>query len=468
MGADQLGRQQHHGGAVDVRTVVGVVAVRGPHALDPFHDPQVDAPAAAAARLDLQIRESLVQGVQEPVEGEGLIVDGRRPVARARLGADRHMPGGQDRGVVVPLDVGDVQSLDEGGDGAVQVVPRSRRREVEDPLTPVLDRPTGAVGQDPVGMGAGELGVAVDHLRLEPQAQLHAQAAHVLGQRFQAGGPGLGRDPPVAQTRGVVAPGAEPAVVDDEALDADPGGLVGQRREGARVVVEVDGLPHVEQHRPWPRGVGGQGAQMRVGAGGQSVQALPPGADEPRRGVGPAGRQDHLAGVESLARAQEPIALGRVSGQGTGVAGPCRVHAVDTTAAPAETGGSRDEPGGGVVPRTPLPGLAHPGARGEGSAHETALEAVVAGHVKQFGGLGGHRQQRSDLVHLQRRRTGPGDVGHSCAQPHQPAGLQADLGENLDAVDGVGAARDDDIGLTARARLRGHLMEDLADVGGEG
>ena len=81
---------------------------------------------------------------------------------------------------------------------------------------------------------------------------------------------------------------------------------------------------------------------------------------------------------------------------------------------------------------------------------------------------GGHRQQRSDLVHLQRRRTGPGGIGHSCAQPHQPAGLQADLGENLDAVDGVGAARDDDIGLTARARLRGHLMEDLADVGGEG
>ena len=369
---------------------------------------------------------------------------------------------------MVPLDVGQVQALHEVADRLVQVVPRPGGAQVQDALAAVLDRPAGAVGQDPVGVGAGEVGVAVDHLRLEPQPQLHAQVAHVRGQGLQPGRPDLGRDPPVAQARGVVAPGPEPPVVDDEALDADGGRLVRERRQGLRVLVEVDGLPGVEQDRARPRGVGRLGAQVGVAAGRQGVQALAPGADEPGRGVGLAGAQGDLAGVEELARAQEPVALGRVGGQGAGVAGPGQVHAVDAAAAPAEAGGPRGQPGGGVVPGAALPGLAQPGARGEGGAHEAALEAVVTGHVDQLGGVGGHRQQRGDLVDLQRGGTLPRDVGHPRAQSHQAGGLQADLGDDLDAVGGVGAARDDDVGPAARGVVDGDRVGDGVDVGGEG
>ncbi|WP_253270772.1 hypothetical protein [Actinomyces sp. oral taxon 448] len=47
--------------------------------------------------------------------------------------------------------------------------------------------------------------------------------------------------------------------------------------------------------------MGGQSAQVRVGAGGQGVEALAPGTDDPWGGVGVARGQDDLAGVEELA-----------------------------------------------------------------------------------------------------------------------------------------------------------------------
>ena len=90
------------------------------------------------------------------------------------------MPRGQQRGVVVPLEVGDVQALHEGGDGIEQVVPGSGSGQVQDPLVAVLWCSAGAVGQDPLRLGAGHVGVDVDHLRLEPQAELHAQGVDVL------------------------------------------------------------------------------------------------------------------------------------------------------------------------------------------------------------------------------------------------------------------------------------------------
>ena len=62
-------------------------------------------------------------------------------------------------------------------------------------------------------------------------------------------GPHVRVDHPVAQAAGVVAAAEEPAVVEHEALDAHRGGAVGEAREPVEVVVEVDGLPDVERQR---------------------------------------------------------------------------------------------------------------------------------------------------------------------------------------------------------------------------
>ena len=101
-------------------------------------------------------------------------------------------------------------------------------------------------------MGAGEVGVGVDHLRLDPQAELHAEPADVVDQRVQPVGPDVLVDVPVAEPGGVVAAVAEPAVVEHEPLDAELGGRVGQRRQPVEAVVEVDGLPRVEHDRARP------------------------------------------------------------------------------------------------------------------------------------------------------------------------------------------------------------------------
>lgn len=117
----------------------------------------------------------------------------------------------------------------------------------------------------------------------------------------------------------------------------------------------------------------------------------------------------------------------------------------------------------GGLPRTHVVG-----ARGEGGAHKTSLEAVVAGHIEQLDGVGGDGQQQGDLVNLQRGGPLLGDVGDPRAHPHQAGGLQTDLGDDVDAVNGVAPPpRDDDIGGASRSLIHRHLVGDGVDVGGE-
>ena len=82
---------------------------------------------------------------------------------------------------------------------------------------------------DPVRVGAGDVGVGVDHLRLDPQAELHAAARGPLSTSgCSPSRPDVGRDVPVAEPGVVVAARAEPAVVEHEPLDADLGRTLGQ------------------------------------------------------------------------------------------------------------------------------------------------------------------------------------------------------------------------------------------------
>ena len=70
----------------------------------------------------------------------------------------------------------------------------------------------------------------------------------MVGERAEAVGVLALVDVPVAERARVVVAAAEPAVVEDEALDADRRGGVGEPLQLGDVVVEVDRLPRVEQH----------------------------------------------------------------------------------------------------------------------------------------------------------------------------------------------------------------------------
>lgn len=108
-------------------------------------------------------------------------------------------------------------------------------------------------------MGAGQVGVGVDHFRFDPQAELHPERANMVDQRAQAAWPDGLVDVPVAEPRPVVAAVAEPAVVQDKAFYADLRSEVGEVGEPVEVVVEVDGFPGVEHHRSGAVRVAGAG-----------------------------------------------------------------------------------------------------------------------------------------------------------------------------------------------------------------
>ena len=138
---------------------------------------------------------------------------------------------------------------------AEDVGERVRPTQIEDELVAAEHRLVAIRGQRPVGMGPVQLAVGVDHLGLDPDAELHAEAGDVLDQRRQTLRVHVGRHDPVAEARRVVAPGTEPSVVEHEPLDADRRGGVGEFAERVVVVAEVDRLPRVQQHRPGRRRV---------------------------------------------------------------------------------------------------------------------------------------------------------------------------------------------------------------------
>jgi len=99
----------------------------------------------------------------------------------------------------------------------------------------------------PIGMGAVEVAVGGDHLRLEPEAEFHSLGVDLAGQVGEAVGELFGVGDPVAERGAVVVAMAEPAVVEDEELDARFLGIAGELLELGGGEVEVGGLPVVDE-----------------------------------------------------------------------------------------------------------------------------------------------------------------------------------------------------------------------------
>jgi hypothetical protein len=168
----------------------GIGHVRGPDPLDPLQHAQVDPAAARGARFPFHVRVPPSQLVEQRVDRQRLAVRGRG--ARVRAGAD-------DVAVAVPFDVGDRVLRQQRADPLKQVGSHLGPAQVKDELMPLQRRPPLASGEDPIGVGAVEVGVGVDHLGLDPQAELQAAAAYVVGELMQSAGPDVVVDMPVPQ-----------------------------------------------------------------------------------------------------------------------------------------------------------------------------------------------------------------------------------------------------------------------------
>ncbi len=289
-------------------------------------------------------------------------------------------------------------------------------------------------------MGPRQVRVEVDHLGLDPEAELHAEPADRVDERVQAVRPHVFVDVPVAEPGGVVAAVPEPAVVEHVALDADLRREPGQLCEPAEVVVEVDGLPGVEHDRAGPARVVRAGAQVGVEAGGDGVEPHAVRPVHPRPGVGLPLRQHDLSGEKQLTAAEHGEPVGEALGVRHVVAAPRHVHRPDLALAGVEAARARGEDQRGVRAGTAAAVLPRVHADDEGQALRRPLAAPPAGEVEQLGRDGRHRQRERQAVDLVGALGGRGDRR---ALPCQTGRQELELDHEGEAGDLVHTGGDD-------------------------
>ncbi len=300
----------------------------------------------------------------------------------------RAVAGLDEVAVVVPLDVVDVVLVEEGEHLALDVRVRAGVGEVEHLLVAGLDGQLFARRGDPLGMLAREVAVEVDHLGLEPQPELHAQLVHAVDEGVQPVGPDLARDDPVAETCTVVAAASEPAVVEDEPLDAEVRGPLRQRGELVAVVAEVHRLPDVERHGAVGPGRVDPAAQVCVEAVGAGIQPLGERPVDPRTLVRLAVPEDDLAGQEDFAAAQHLLARMDALCVVAVVAAPRGVDGPDPALGESEPGdpGVQHERAVGARPPSAVLPQVRPGAQGQ--SLRRALAVVLTREVEDLDRLG--------------------------------------------------------------------------------
>ena len=354
--------------------------------------------------------------------------------------ATRRVAGVLEVPVVVPLQIGDrifiedrVESLLDVGEGIVVA-------EVEHLLVAGQDRCPPARGHDPVGMGPSQVGVGVDHLRLDPQAELHAEGADVVDERMQTLGVDVRVDVPVAEPCAVVPAPPEPPVVEHVALGSDLRRGVGQGEQPVAVVHHVHGLPGVQRHRPRLalRRVLRAGAQPLVEAVREPVEAIGVRGEQPRPLVALSWREHDLAGEEQLPAADDRIAGAQALGVRAVVAAPADVQPPHLTLAEAEALRAGHDQQSCVRPGPAAPVVPKSGTDREGLPLGRAFPDVASGEVQQFVRLGRHRQGEQQPV------DGVGQaiivIAHRPAHPDQPRRGELDLdgqAQSRGAVDRV-------------------------------
>ncbi len=231
----------------------------------------------------------------------------------------------------------------------------------------VLAAAGGLVGraEHPVGMGAVEVAVAIDHLRFDPEAEGHAEFRHTVDQGGEARRPFAAVHDPVAEARRVVVAAAEPAVVEDEALRAKGGGAFGDIGQGIEGMVEIDGLPAIVVHRAWAAGIGpGHDPVAEValeGGGDAGLAGLAIGEEEVGGAEGRAGRGVAVPGAAHLELA---AAVGELLGEEAVAAGPGELEGAGLSGGPGAAAGGEESERRMLVPGAARAGL--PEARAVG------------------------------------------------------------------------------------------------------
>ena len=175
MFADHFRRHEQRCIALDVGAFHRINAVGSPNAVGYFENAEVHAAAAGRAAFDFKSRMCGLQIGENAIYGERLLVHCRASGARG--------DGFGDELVVIPLDVVDAEFTNELVHCVVNVVVDVRIGQVHDLLGTSLHGQTAFGGlQHPIGMRAEQVGIRIDHFRLEPQAEFESLAMHIIGE----------------------------------------------------------------------------------------------------------------------------------------------------------------------------------------------------------------------------------------------------------------------------------------------
>ena len=357
------------------------------------------------------------------MEGLQNFIDGQHKAVvhlALALGGQPGAPHVGEAAVHIPLDVGDGGAFQHGAQVVQHILLHFGASEVQHQLIPAPGEGTAGHLEGPVGMGAVEVGVFVHHLRLHPDAELHAQVLDALGQGGQAAGKLLLIDVPVAQSAEVVVPLPEPAVVHHHHLHAHLAGGLGNGVNLVRVKVEEGGLPVVDEDGP---ALVLPGAPAQVEADGPVEHA----AHVPQA----PGGEDHgrLRGSKGLTGLEQPGEVEGVDAQGhaglveLGVLGGgqevARVHQGHAPAAAGILGGilvTEDEEGVLLVAGGAPHAARGVNALGEGGPYRLTLpgigtpqgDEVVLPHREVQAG-GGHPGEPNRGGSVVAHPDGPGD-----------------------------------------------------------
>ena len=201
-------------------------------------------------------------------------------------------------------------------------------------------------------MRAEQVGIRVDHLRFEPQAELHAFSVHVIGERLEAlrpVRPHILRYLPVAEPGCGVSAGAEPAVIHHEPFDTGIPGLIGQSLQRVVVMVEIHGLPRVENHRTRLDGeIRVTGAHVIMESRSHLVEPVTVRPVQPRGGVRFTAGERGLAAEQHLAAANQTGRIRLTLCRQHGIAAPAHMHRIDLAMLEPEAGLARGKQQRGV------------------------------------------------------------------------------------------------------------------------
>src|SRR5665213_2114113 len=147
--------------------------------------------------------------------------------------------------VVVPFEKRNVVLIEKLIEEAVDVGAHVGAGKIEHQLIAPFGARTAGEVQYPIGMLAVKIAVGVDHLRLNPQAEIHAERVNFVDERLKTVGKLLRIDVPIAEAGVIVLALAKPAIVHNEAFYAEAGSLFCERHLAGFIDAKLGRLPGV-------------------------------------------------------------------------------------------------------------------------------------------------------------------------------------------------------------------------------